>query len=208
MLHRTGPRWTVTPAARTGFVVVWAVAAALSMAWPDWMVVADARPSDWSYAPGLWPLLTICAGAAVFMLRNPRPAVVVTAIVAAQVAANSLVVIRHYFAAHGLGMLAMHGLAAAVAYALAVVLTPIAALVAVAVLLWRERVRWRSLIPARPGYVLTGIAVALLLPASLHVVPDSLRYGGYGYLAAWTFSLPWGTGLAAAAWLRVAPAAG
>jgi hypothetical protein len=60
---------------------------------------------------------------------------------------------------------------------------------------------WRRVVPARPGYVVLGAAVALLVPLawgdpeySRDVIP--LTRG------AWMYSLPWGAGLAAIAWLR------
>ena len=77
----------------------------------------------------------------------------------------------------------------------------ILALAAVA-LVWREPAGgWRALVPARPGYVVLGAAVALLLSLAWSTVQADRDIIPVGH-AALMYSLPWGAGLAAIGWLR------
>jgi hypothetical protein len=56
---------------------------------------------------------------------------------------------------------------------------------------------WRSLVPDRPGYVIFGVAVALLLPLVWGLGTDN-PVGPTAFI----YSLIWGTGLAAVGWLQ------
>ena len=197
---------TVTTTVGGAFIVACAVVAALSMEVPDWVVKTDAPRPGWHYPPTMWPLLLAlgAAGVAVMMRQRwARGASAVAAIVAAQIAGNGLIAIREWFFLSGLGGMRQHTIAALVTYAAVVALAATAGGVVAAAVAWREPAGgWRSLVPARPGYVAAGVAVVVLLP----LMGDAMREGrdvtGWRYLGTLTYALPWGIGLAAAGWLR------
>jgi hypothetical protein len=194
------------------FIVGCAVTAALSMAVPDAVVDTDAPRVGWHYPPVMWPLLLTMAAAGTVVMMRPRwagPAVVVAAIVSALVASNGLATIHRWFTVNGLGGLdgERHNLVTLHAYAVAVVLAAAAATVAAAAMVCRELAGgWRGLVPARPGYVAAGAAVAVLLPLVGDLPPNSLFFNASHQIATLTYALPWGAGLATAGWLRGRPA--
>jgi len=137
--------------------------------------------------------------------RWARPAATVAAIVSALVAGNGLATIHRWFTVNGLGGLdgERHNLVTLHAYAAAVALAAAAATVAATAVVWRVRAGgWHGLVPARPGYVAAGAAVAVLLPVAWNPPPDSLFLNATHQIATLTYALPWGAGLAAAGWLR------
>ncbi len=197
----------VTSVVGGAFIVGCAVTAALSVAVPDVVVTTDAPRVAWHYPPVMWPLLLTMATAGATVMARPRwgrPAAVVAAIVSALVAGNGLAAIHRWFTVNGLGGLdgERHNLVTLHAYAAAVALAATAATVAAAAMVWRQRAGgWHALVPARPGYVAAGAAVAVLLPTVWDPPPGSFLSGS-GQLATLTYALPWGAGLAAAGWLR------
>jgi hypothetical protein len=120
---------------------------------------------------------------------------VVAAIVVAHVAGNGWAMLRDRFTVGDTGTTGRDNLAVVLSSAAVVVLAGAAGAVTA------HGDGWRSVVPGRPGYVVLGAAVAVLVP---------LAWGDTRYsqdiipLArdAWMYSLPWGTGLAAIGWLR------
>jgi hypothetical protein len=121
-----------------------------------------------------------------------RPWIVAAGIVAG----NGSAVVRPWVDASGLGR---YELGLVVVSAALVALAGAAMAVTAAAEVWFEpSPGWRSIVPIRPGYVVLGVAVVLLLPLA------------WGDGTALAYALPWGVGLAAAGWLcgRAAVAAG
>lgn len=203
----------VTAVAGGAFVLVCAVTAVLSAAVPGRVVNSDSTRVEWHYPPQLWALLLALTVAGVIMMAHPRwarSAAVVAAIVAAQAAGNGLVMVRDWLNTNASGGLGQYQLATVITWAGVVALATAAAAVAGVAVVWREPADgWRSAVPARPGYLILGAAVALLLPLFWGVVQEDMDIIPRGHIVL-MYSLPWGAGLAAIAWLRgrVAVAAG
>lgn len=195
----------VTAAVGGAFIVACAVAAGSAVVLPDWRVATYAPRPGWQYTPALWPLLVALLAAGVLIMTRPRlarPAAVVAAIVAVQIAGNGWVAIREWFSIFGLGGLAKHHLVALHTYAVAVPLAATAAAVVAAALVWREPAAgWRGTLPSQPGYVVAGAAVVVLVPLMWDVARVSLDIIGFRHVASLTYTLPWGVGLATAGWL-------
>lgn len=189
------------------FVVGCAVAAVVSVLAPERVVETYAPRPDGHYSPVLLPLAFALAAAGTVMATRHRwfrPAAVVAAILAAQVAGNGIRAIHNWFTFNGLGGLdgQRYHLVELHAYAGTVVLAGTAAAVAAVALAWREPAGgWRGLGPPRPGYVVAGVALAVLMPVAWDPsgYPDST---GFAHIFTLTYALPWGAGLAAAGWLR------
>jgi hypothetical protein len=195
----------VTAAFGGVFIVLCAVTAALSAGASRSRLPADGSRVGWHYPPVTWLLLLALAAAGATILtqhRWSRPAALLAAIVAAQTAATGLVAIRAWFTVSRFGG-GQYLTITPITYAAAVTLAGSAAAVAAAAMLWREPANgWRGLVPARPGYVVAGAAVAVLLPLTWNAATESGDITGLGHIATLTFALPWGAGLAAVGWLR------
>jgi hypothetical protein len=159
------------------------------------------------YWPGwFWVVTAGLAAAGVVIACRPamrRRAAAVAAVLAAQIAGRGIVGVRDWFNANGAGQftLAQHQLATRVTIAAAIAMAGTAATCVALALVWREPVRgWAAWRPRRPGLVVVGAAVALLLPLPMAVVSGGAALTQAGTVAL-TSSLPWGCGLAAAAWL-------
>lgn len=196
----------VTVAVGGAFVVACAVVAGSAVVLPDARVATYAPRPGWQYTPALWPLLVALLAAGVLIMTRPRwarPAAVVAAIVAVSIAGNGLVAIREWFSIFGLGGLTKPDLVALHAYAVAVPLAATAAAVVAAALVWREPAAgWRGVLPSRPGYVVAGAAVVVLMPVMWDIARASFDVIGFPHVASLTYTLPWGAGLAAAGWLH------
>ncbi|MFI5934383.1 hypothetical protein [Actinoplanes sp. NPDC051494] len=190
----------VTMGAAGLFVVVCASVAAVAAAVPG-------RPrwgAEWNYSPRMWPLLValVIAGVVMTHERWSRPAAVVTALVALEVAGNGVVAVRDWFNVNGALRMAQHDLATVVTFAAAVAVAATAAAAVAVAVLWREPAGGaRGLVPARPGYVVLGVTVALVLPFVWATAVHDRDITTLGQFAL-TSSLPWGAGLAASGWLR------
>jgi hypothetical protein len=69
-------------------------------------------------------------------------------------------------------------------------------------LVWREPANgWRALRPEKPAYVVVALVVALGLPVALASFTMALRAVTMFGQAVLLYGLPWGAGIAAAAWL-------
>jgi len=132
-----------------------------------------------------------------------RPAAMVAAVLAAQLAGLGTVGIRDMFNAQGAGLpgLAPHEVATRVALAAILALVGTVALCVAVALLWREAERgWQAWRPRRARLVVIGLAIVVLSAAPGLVSgsgAERLTGAGQGLLA---FGLPWGGGLIAAAW--------
>lgn len=158
----------------------------------------------WSGALWLFSVGLAMAGLVVAVSpRRGRPAAVVAAVLAAQVAGHGVVGIRDLFNAQGAGLagLAQHELASRVSLAAVVALAgTVASCVAVA-LLWREPGRgWGAWRPRRARLVVIGLGIVVVsaLPGLSASGAEVLTGMGEGLLYC---GLPWGGGLVAAAWL-------
>ncbi len=156
-----------------------------------------------------WPhslklLIAGLGGAGVVIAVWPdlrRPAAMVAAVLAAQLAGKGTVGIRDMFNAQGAGLpgLAPHEVAQRVALAAVLALVCTVALCVAVALLWREPVRgWQAWRPRRARLVVIGLGVVALSAAPGLLAGGSvLTAAGEGLLY---FGLPWGGGLIAAAW--------
>jgi hypothetical protein len=196
-------RRPVTTLVGGAFVVVCAVTSALAMELPNWLVETYAPRPDWSYSPAMWPLLVALTAAGVVVMtkhRWSRPAAVVAAIMAAQVAGGGLTATRNWFGVFGLGGLDKPSLVSFVSYAVVVSLAAGAAAMTATALVWREPTA--GLLPARPWYVAAGLAVVVLLPMAWEALRGNWQLTASTHISALMYSLPLGVGLAAAGWLR------
>ncbi|MBB2946518.1 hypothetical protein FB565_006286 [Actinoplanes lutulentus] len=188
-------------------VTACAVVAGAAAAVPGWV---PGEPGEWDllweYFWVLWLLLPGLAAAGFVVAARPqwrRPAAVIAMVLAAQVCGHGLVAVRDWFNTAGASagmrqtdLAWVVGLAAVVA-----ICGTVAGCVATA-LLWREPVDgWRALRPRKPAYLTAALVVALGLPVALawftwDFSPVTM-FGQAGLL----YGLPWGAGIAAAAWL-------
>jgi hypothetical protein len=198
----------VTAVVGGAFIVVCAVVAAVSVKAPESVVDTYAPRPDYHYSPVLLPLVFAWAAVGLVVMtrhRWTRPAAVAAAILAAPVAGNGLTAIHNWFTFNGLGGLdgQRYNLVALHAYAVLVVLAATAATVVAAAMVWREPAGgWRSLVPARPGYVVAGAALAVMLPVVWDPAGTYADTTGFAHICTVTYALPWGAGLAAVGWLR------
>jgi hypothetical protein len=201
--HRRSIERPVTSTVFGAFILLCAVTAAVLISVPE--PAPSGAPNIWWHRLPTWPLLTVWAASGAVIMTHPRlarPTAMIAGMAAAQVAMIGPHTISNFFLHSGLGGIAKPELAMMVTYAVAVVLAATAATVAAVALAWREPAGWRGLVPVRPAYLVAGAAVIFLLPAVLHVVPESWKIFGFGQLVSWTFSVPWGLGIAATGWLR------
>lgn len=197
----------VTTAVAGGAVTACAVAAGAAAAVPGWVPTVPGKWDYlWEYFWVLWPLLLGLAAAGIALVTWPRcrrPAAVVAMVLAAQVCGHGLVAVRDWFNTAGASagmrqtdLAWLVGLAAVVAICGAVATCLATALV------WREPADgWRALRPRKPAYVAAALVVTLGLPVALASLTMTFRaitmFGQSGLL----YGLPWGAGIAAAAWL-------
>ncbi|MFI7543660.1 hypothetical protein [Actinoplanes sp. NPDC049599] len=133
---------------------------------------------------------------------SPCPAAAVAsvaALAAGQVVGQGWVMVRDWPGAEITGGVGRYSVAMVIISVAVVVLAGTAAAAAAEV--WPEPVGgWRAALPARPGYVALGVAVALGVPMAWGVED------GQGIFpagpAVWLYALSWGAGLAAVGWLR------
>lgn len=185
------------------FVVGCAVLASWATTVPGRAMRTDGAPIGWRYSPMTWALLLALAVAGTVMMsrsRWSRPAAVVAAIVGFQVAARALIMTSTWVHYHGTTGITPGQLARVLPYAALVAVAPMAATVAALAVVWREPSGWRSVLPARPGYVGLGAVVVLLLPVVWSAAHDN-RVTVSSHLI-WMYALPWGLGVAAMGWLR------
>lgn len=129
-----------------------------------------------------------------------RPAAMVAAVLAAQLAGLGTVGIRDMFNAQGAGLpgLAPHEVAQRVALAAVLALVGTVAMCVAVALLWREPQRgWQAWRPRRTRWAVIGLGIVALSTAPGLVSGGSVTAAGQGLLY---FGLPWGGGLIAAAW--------
>jgi hypothetical protein len=202
----TLPARPVTTAVAGVLIVACALTAAFSAVAPSRMrAVTDQMAYELSYAAVLVPFAAGLAVAGLVLAARPRlarPAAVVAAILAAQVAGHGTVAVRDWFNVVGASAGMSRGaLATVVSLAAVVALSAVVAGCLSVAVLWREPAGgWRGLRPQRPAYVVIGVAVAVALPPVL-----AARWNDFGPTmlgqTALTWSLPWGAGLALAGWL-------
>ncbi len=202
----TLPARPVTTAVTGGLIVACALTAAVSAVAPSHMsAVTDQMAYELTYLAVLVPLLIGLTAAGLVLLARPswaRPAAVVAAILAAQVAGYGTVAVRDWFNVAGASAGMRQGaLATVVSFAAVVALSAVVAGCLSVAVLWREPAGgWRGMLPQRPAYLASGVAVAVALPPVF-----ASRWGGadlttIGQMLL-TWALPWGAGLAVAAWL-------
>jgi hypothetical protein len=158
----------------------------------------------WSDA--LWLFIAGLGGAGLVVGLRPqmrRPAAIVAAVLAAQLAGHGTVAIRDLFNAQGAGLpgLTPHELASRVALAAVLALVGTVAMCVAVAVLWREPERgWRVWRPRRARLVVIGLGIVVVsaAPGLFASGSEMLTGAGQGLLY---FGLPWGGGLAAAAWL-------
>jgi len=125
---------------------------------------------------------------------------VVVAILAGHVIGHGRVISDWANAAAGSSSMDEYRVAVVIFSAALVALAGIAAAAATEV--WPEPVDgWRSMLPARPGYVAVGAAVAVLMPPAWSLTQHGRPTMDLGSTAL-AFALPWGVGIAAVGWLR------
>ena len=108
--------------------------------------------------------------------------------------------IRYWLDADGPDGIGRYSVDVVVISVLVVVLAGIAAALATEV--WpAPAVGWRSMLPARPGYVVLGVAVVLFVLLGWGMGRDGFGILPVGFTAL-MYALPWGFGLAAIGWLR------
>ena len=134
--------------------------------------------------------------------RLRRPAAMVAAVLAAQLAGLGTVGIRDMFNAQGAGLpgLAPHEVAQRVALAAVLALVGTVAMCVAVALLWREPERgWQAWRPRRTRLAVIGLAVVVVstVPGWFASGASMLTGMGQGLLS---YGLPWGGGLIAAAW--------
>lgn len=158
----------------------------------------------WDVLPMIWPLVAALAVAGVMLMGQParrRPAAAVAGIVGAQVAGIGMVAVRDWFNANGASDIARHDLATVVTFAAVVAVAGTVATCVAVGLLWREPARgWAAWRPHHPHLVVAGTVVTLLLPPAIGYASHDSDLTSLGQYAL-TWSLPWGGGLIAAAWL-------
>jgi hypothetical protein len=190
-------------------IVGCAVTAVLAATVPGRVVNSDSSRVEWNYPPQLWALLFALAAAGVVMTTHPRwarSAALVAAIVAAQATGNGLIMVRDWLNANATSDLGQYQLATVITWAGVVALAAAAATVTGVAVAWREPAAgWRGVVPARPGYVVLGAAVTLLLPLFWGAVQEGEDIIPLGHTVL-MYSLPWGAGLAGIGWLRGRPA--
>ncbi|MFI5930686.1 hypothetical protein [Actinoplanes sp. NPDC051494] len=199
----------VTTAVAGVVITVCAVAAGAGAAVPGKLGTRDgyedAGGPVW-YWPVWFPIFAVAlAATGVFLATRPavhRPAAAVAAVLAAQIAGRAVVGVRDWFNADGAGVVDMsqHELATVVTVAAGIALAgTVAACFAVA-LLWREPARgWAALRPRSLRLLVAGAVVAVGVPGVIALAgSDAIMLAG---TVALTAALPWGGGLAAAAWL-------
>jgi hypothetical protein len=158
--------------------------------WPVWLGVVVAG-------------LAVAGLVVVWRPSAVRPAAAAAGVLGAQIAGRGIVGVRDLFNVNGAGDIDMSQseLATLVTVAAAVAMAgAVAACLAVG-LLWREPASgWSAWRPRRPGLIVTGAVVALLVP-----LPVLVRGGGHALTSAGGLALagplPWGLALFAAAWL-------
>ena len=127
-------------------------------------------------------------------------AVVATAVVAAHVGCQGWVMTRHWLDADSPDGVGRYSVDVVVISVAVVVLAGIAAVFATEV--WpAPAAGWRSLLPARPGFAVLGVAVALFVLLGWGMDRDGSGILPVGFTAV-MYALPWGFGLAAIGWLR------
>ena len=198
-------RRPVTAAVGGLFIVVCAVTAALSVTVSDTVLTPDSPGDRLHFPPVVWPLLLALAGGGVAVMmrhRWARAAALLAAIAATQLAGTAVIAVRAWFTVKGFG--GSGSLTATpITYAATVAVAASAAAVAAAAVVWREPADgWRSLAPARPGYVAAGSAVVVLLPQTWNAAAESGDITGLAAIATLTYALPWGMGVAVVGWMR------
>jgi hypothetical protein len=194
----------VTTTVAGAVLVAAAVAAGVAAAVPGKVETPDgAVRFGWNVLPTIWPLVAALAVAGVVLARGAaqRPAAAVAAVLGAQVAGIGVVAVRDWFDADGASGIAQRDLATVVTFAAAVAVAGTAATCVAAALLWREPARgWAAWRPRRPALLAAGAVVVVLLPPAVGYAAHDADLTSLGqYALIW--SLPWGGGLAAAAWL-------
>ncbi|WP_250006807.1 hypothetical protein [Actinoplanes sp. M2I2] len=161
----------------------------------------------WEYFWVLWLLVLGLAAAGTALAFRPRwrrPAAVIALVLAAQVCGHGLVAVRDWFNTAGASAgMRQTDLAWVVGLAAVVAVCGAVAGCVTTALLWREPAGgWRGLRPEKPAYVVAAVVVTLGVPLALALSTMPVRavtmmFGQSGLL----YGLPWGVGVAAAAWL-------
>lgn len=197
----------VTTAAAGVVVAACAVVAGAAAAVPGWVA---ARPGEWALLwEYFWVLGLIVPGlaaAGVTVVARPqwrRPAAVVAMVLAAQVCGHGLVAVRDWFNTAGASAgMRQTDLAWVVLLATVVTLCGAVAGCTAAALVWREPAGgWHGLRPRKPAWVVAGLVVALGLPVLAACTTAPFRTVTMAGQTALLYGLPWGAGVAAAAWL-------
>ena len=206
----------VTAAVAGSLIVACALVAGLGMAVPGrrtknhLLGVPDGYPMPrdpvWYWPIWLWVVVAGLALAGLIVVWHPpafRPAAAAAGVLGAQIAGRGIVGVRDLFNANGAGSIDMSQseLATLVTVAATIAMSGAVAACLAAGLLWREPASgWSAWRPRRPGLIVTGAVVALLVP-----LPVLVRGGGDALTSAGGFALagplPWGLALVAAAWL-------
>jgi hypothetical protein len=195
----------VTAAVGGAFIVACAATAATAAAVSDRVLTTGGAGGGWDYPPVVWPSLSAVSAAGVVVMtqhRWARGAALLAAVLAAQTAGHGLIAIRSWFAVRDFG--GYENLSVTPTTCAAVIASAASgAAVAAVAIVWREPADgWRSVVPARPWYVAAGAAVACLLPQVWNAAGDSGDITGLRNVATLTYSLPWGSGIAAVGWVR------
>ncbi|WP_328476799.1 hypothetical protein OHA21_22845 [Actinoplanes sp. NBC_00393] len=160
----------------------------------------------WEYFWVLWLLLPGLAAAGLALAARPqwrRSAAVVAMVLAAQVCGHGLVAVRDWFNTSGAsGGMRQTDLAWVVVLAAVVAMCGAVAGSVSMALLWREPATgWRALRPKKPAYMVAALVVAIGLPVAVASFTMAFRtvtmLGQFGLM----YGLPWGGGIAVAAWL-------
>ncbi|XVU20915.1 hypothetical protein ACQPZJ_26985 [Actinoplanes sp. CA-054009] len=159
----------------------------------------------WEYFWVSWLLVPSLAAAGVALAARPgwkRPAAVIAMVLAAQVCGHGLVAVRDWFNTAGASAgMRQTDLAWMVGLAAVMALCGAVACCVTAALLWREPAGgWRALRPGKPGYVVAALVVAVGLPVAVAFTMEFRAVTMFGQ-SALMYGLPWGAGIAAAAWL-------
>jgi hypothetical protein len=187
-------------------VTVCAVVAAAAAAVPGRVSIGSGEWEYlWEYFWVLWLLLLGLAAAGIALAARPqcrRPAAVIAMVLAAQVCGHGLVAVRDWFNMSGASAgMRQTDLAWVVALAAVVALCGAVAGCVAAALVWREPANgWRALRPRRPAYLVAALAVTLGIPVALASFTMAFRVTMFGQ-SGLLYGLPWGAGIAAAAWL-------
>ncbi|MBM2623392.1 hypothetical protein JIG36_48650 [Actinoplanes sp. LDG1-06] len=160
----------------------------------------------WEYFWVMWLLWPTVAAVGIVLAVRPqwrRPAAASALVLALQLCGHGLVAVRDWFNTSGASAgMRQTDLAWVVGLAAVVALGGAVAACISAALLWREPAGgWRAVRPKKPAYVVVALFVALGLPLALALFRVEFRsvtmVGQNGLL----YGLPWGAGIAAAAWL-------